>query len=112
MQLLYASCMEQAMVDGTLRRAKTLLSTEAGSASTKVEQRWHKLVQQLSMFRRTVRTPKDEVYQLGKLAFSGKGGGNKDDLVLALQMAMYWGSEVRRDPRFREDARLAGLSLN
>lgn len=110
---LYCRDMERILATNSLRRAKTLVTIAPdGKDARAPEKQWLKLVQQLGMFRRTVKAPQDDVFQRSRLAFSGKGGGNKDDMVMALMMAAYWTTDVRRDPRFREEARAQGWQLD
>lgn len=104
---LYALELERVLANNSLRRLQTLVHRDPAHAN----QKWEQLVRQIGMFRRTVQNPLDEVFQKFRVAFSGKGGGNADDLVLALQMALHWGSDVRRDPQFRAAAETQGWDL-
>lgn len=105
-KVLYAAEMERVLANHTLRRAAELID------HPRALPRWDQLVQQMAMFRRTVKNPADEVFQSVKVAFSGKGGGNADDLCLALQMALYWGNDVRRDTSFLQMAGAYGWNIH
>lgn len=107
-KMLYAAELERVLAAGALRRANPLLGQPKSAVAAA---KWEKLVTQIGMFRRTVRNPHDEVFQNFKIAFSGKGGGNADDLCMALQMALYWGGEVRRDPSFQNAAQENGWQM-
>lgn len=55
---------------------------------------WHLLLTQLSMFRRETRSPTDPRFGRFVTTFSGKAGaGQRDDLAMALQMAVHWGMD-------------------
>jgi hypothetical protein len=66
-----------------------------------IERDKESFVKQLRQFRMERQDPADLAFGKFKYAYTGKtGGGNKDDLVLAWQIATYWGRRKREDPTF------------
>ena len=53
-----------------------------------------KLREQLEMYSFQFKTP-NNVFQKGRYALSGKVGGFKDDIVICLQLGIYWTETVR-----------------
>jgi hypothetical protein len=71
------------------------------------------LISQLRQFRMERMDPKDVTFGKFKYAYTGKtAGGNKDDLVLALMIATYWGSRKREDVEFQQWAKANGYRLD
>lgn len=64
------------------------------------------LLQQLRMYRRETKMSvhEDEAFAQVHVAYSGKGGGRKDDLCMALQMAVYHGNEKLMSDEYDFDA--------
>ena len=57
--------------------------------------------------------PQDLTFGTVKYAYTGKtAGGDKDDRVLALMIAKYWGRRKREDPQFIAWARQMGFRLS
>jgi hypothetical protein len=70
------------------------------------------LISQLRQFRMERMDPLDTAFGKFKYAYTGKtGGGNKDDLALALMIAIYWGQRRREDPQFILWAKEKGFRL-
>lgn len=70
------------------------------------------LVAQLRVFRLERRSPVDPAFGKYLYAFTGKtAGGAKDDLILSLQMSMYWGTRVRSTHAFQLWAKDQGIRL-
>ena len=56
--------------------------------------------------------PMDTAFGKYKYAYTGKtGGGEKDDLALALMIATYWGRRKRESENFRLWAKQMGYRL-
>lgn len=66
------------------------------------------LSQQLCFYRRERREGADPAWQAGKSVLSGKAPGLRDDLMMALQMALYWGLVTLDDPRFQRKRSIEG----
>lgn len=98
-KVLYASTLERVLANNALARAEAFVAPSSADPQ-RAERHWDELLKQLATFRRIVHQPTDEAFQKFRVTLTGKGGGAKDDLVLALQMALYWGDDVRRDPVF------------
>lgn len=109
-KVLYGSTLERVLANGALSRAKTFVAPSSAD-SQRPERHWDELLKQMATFRRIVHEPTDETSQKFRVTLTGKGGGAKDDLVLALQMALYWGDDVRRDPVFLTMTEQAHWSL-
>lgn len=107
---LYATNLERIMANNALARAGTFVSPPSADPQ-RSERHWDELLKQLATFRRIVHQPTDEAFQKFRVTLTGKGGGAKDDLVLALQMALFWGDDVRRDPMFLTMAEQAHWQL-
>jgi hypothetical protein len=58
------------------------------------------LKRQLTVFRKEIKAPVDQVFGRFTVAFSGKAPGKKDDLVLALQICLYWMGRQRGNTDF------------
>jgi hypothetical protein len=70
------------------------------------------LLTQLRKFHMEKRPPNDPAFGKFKYAFTGKtGGGSKDDLVLALMIAMYWGRRRREHKEFKRLCEEQGYRL-
>lgn len=67
------------------------------------------LVEQLKAFRKIKKTPRDKTADVNTVYFSGKGQGRKDDLLLALMIALYFSGLDRNDPAFRESCRARNI---
>lgn len=59
------------------------------------------LMEQMRMFRRVVQKPRNEEAQSSRVFMTGKGNNRKDDLLLALMMAVYFSRVARNDDKFR-----------
>ena len=53
-----------------------------------------RLREQLEIYSFQFKTP-DNVFQKGRFALSGKVGGLKDDVVICLQLGLYWTESAR-----------------
>jgi hypothetical protein len=74
------------------------------------------LIDQLRVFRREVIESKSPGFSNPKVCYTGKSHGRKDDLVLALQIALYWMAKKRGDLDFiakynAKGVRVGGLAL-
>jgi hypothetical protein len=77
-----------------------------------IERDKQELISQLRQFRMERMDPLDSAFGKFKYAYTGKtGGGNKDDLALALMIAIYWGQRRREDPQFILWAKEQGFRL-
>lgn len=109
-KVLYSNTLERVLANRGLTRAHTLVSP-ATADPNRADAHWEFLLKQMNTFRRIVHQPLDEALSKFRVAYTGKGGGAKDDLVLALQMALYWGDDVRRDATFVAAAEEAHWNL-
>jgi len=67
------------------------------------------LIGQLRRFNMERMEPKDLVFGKWKYTYGAKSaGGGKDDLAMALMIAVYWGALKREDPQFLMWARQMG----
>lgn len=57
---------------------------------------------QLRRFRRHYVAPREPETQRGRAYMTGKGANRKDDLLLALMMAVYYSLHTRHDPHFKQ----------
>ena len=70
------------------------------------------LFAQLRNFRLERQDPANPAFGKYKYSFTGKtGGGQKDDLILALMIAMYWGQRKRENVTFQVLAHSKGIRL-
>jgi hypothetical protein len=70
------------------------------------------LLLQFSAFRMERQEPMDAAFGKYRWAFTGKtSGGTKDDMVLALMIAVYWGRLKREDFTFMQWAHSMGIRL-
>lgn len=70
------------------------------------------LISQMRKFRMERLEPNDVTFGKFKYAYSGKtSGGEKDDLVLSLMIAIHWGDRKRDDVQFRAWAKERGYRL-
>ena len=53
-----------------------------------------RMKEQLEIYSFQFKTP-DNVFQKGRFALSGKVGGLKDDIVICLQLGLYWTESAR-----------------
>lgn len=71
------------------------------------------LLSQMRKFRMERMEPKDVTFGKFKYAYSGKtSGGEKDDLVLSLMIAIHWGDRKRDEVQFRAWAKERGYRLH
>lgn len=89
---LYVTELQHRLQTGTLRRAEQLVGGNP-------ENDWSELLTQLGSFRRTIRPPHEPAFSKYAVSFSGKGTGAKDDLAMALQIALHWSKDDLRIPR-------------
>jgi hypothetical protein len=70
------------------------------------------LVEQMKKYRRVVGSPDDPVFGKFKESFTGKsGGGDRDDLCMALQICLYFSREKRNQQDFRDFCMSRGILL-
>ncbi len=99
----YADSMERALANGQL-----CYSSEMTGNAVTLPQNKMALEQQLGWFRREVLEPKNPAFGKNKVVFTGKSAGKKDDMVLALQIALYHLEKLKMTQRFIEMARMNG----
>jgi hypothetical protein len=80
-----------------LSREQLQYPVETEFISQQPEPAKEELLKQLRMYRRETKASnhEDEAFALIKETYSGKGGGRKDDLCMALQIALYHG-QIKR----------------
>jgi hypothetical protein len=77
-----------------------------------IEKAKREFMSQLRTFRLERQDPSDPSFGKYKYSFTGKTkGGNKDDMVLAVMMAIYWGTRKRENPQFITWAKQYGIRL-
>jgi hypothetical protein len=74
---------------------------EAYFVSEKPAEMREQLCRQMMRYRRERKEPREDGWQDTKTRIFGKAHGHKDDLMLALQIALYWFVVKTGDPRFR-----------
>eukprot|EP00961_Rhodomonas_salina_P007027 95131-Rhodomonas_salina.1 len=72
-----------------LRDRRVHILTDDRLASSAASQMRKRLRDQLEIYSMQFKVP-DTVFQRGRYALSGKVGGMKDDLVICLQLGVYW----------------------
>ncbi len=77
-----------------LREKKVHLLQGAALVSQDHAAARRRLREQLEIFSFQFKTP-DNVFQKGRFALSGKVGGLKDDVVICLQLGLYWTESSR-----------------
>ena len=100
----YAGTLQMIMTDGNLRVAADthFVSLEPkGLVST--------LYAQLGNFVRSEKTPKDCAFGTTKVAWTGKGNGQPDDMTIALQITLVWQQKMRTNVEFLQLCESAGL---
>ena len=90
----YVSRLENLLGDGQLRVARELVSAAP-------DRHLQTLGNQLRMFRRVVKPQRTPEFATARSALTGKGLGQKDDLIMALMMSLYFGFYTRRTERFQ-----------
>lgn len=70
-----------------------------------------KLLDQITNFRQVKAEQTDSVFQKPKWKLSGKGGGRKDDLCVALQLLLYWRIVHLGNAEFRQMCLKQGIEL-
>lgn len=80
--------------------------------SSKPETQKKKLCDQMRNYRRKVKVAPDPDFQKSKFAMSGKSTGKYDDLLICVQMCLYWGARARETPSFVQKCRRAGIVLS
>jgi hypothetical protein len=94
-----------------LRVDSLTMSDTITSSSDDTNEVRDKLIAQMETYRRDIRAPSDETHGTWKVSYSGKSSGCKDDLVLALQIVLYWSHVQLADDDFIEYCRNGGFSL-
>ena len=77
------------MTNVMLREQRISLVPESQLVSRNPQDTRRKLREQLEIYSLQFKTP-DNVFQKNKFALSGKVGGFKDDIVICLQLGIYW----------------------
>ena len=77
------------MTNVMLREQRVNLLPEADLVSRNAQEVRRKLREQLEIYSLQFKTA-DTVFQKNKFALSGKVGGFKDDIVICLQLGIYW----------------------
>lgn len=100
----YVDRMVDALVDNSLCFAKNMVGQNLAKDRGD-------LLKQMSKFRREVKPPSDFMFGTAKVAYSGKSSSQKDDLILAVQIALFWGHNKRIDSRFVDFCSSKGWSV-
>ena len=82
------------LAEGTMRIAEDFVCSSAAPDEVLA-----KLKQQMYDYAE-VRTPSTDPMQPPSVQFSGKKGGNRDDVVIALQLAIVWSKVAKRSPKY------------
>jgi hypothetical protein len=77
-----------------LREKKVHIMQGAALVSVDYASARRRLREQLEFFSFQFKTP-ENVFQKGRFALSGKVGGLKDDVVICLQLGLYWTESSR-----------------
>jgi hypothetical protein len=101
---IYNDLLVWIMSEGRLRISETLISANP-------EGRIKELLQQMRCFRREQESEADNaLFQDNiKVRYGAKGGGMKDDLLLALMICIRWMIEKRSDLSYIQEANLKGI---
>lgn len=98
---IFARDLEQVMSDGKLSFADQMVSDNP-------EHNKVKLLAQLNFFSRIVIPPNDPSQHENRIVYSGKGVGRRDDLCLALMLALTHGKMTLFDQQFVEECHRNG----
>lgn len=60
----------------------------------------NELFSQMGMFKRALRIPKERIYQNTRVSYSGKEGGRKDDLVMAVMMFVHYANVIMQQASY------------
>lgn len=95
--------MEKTLKAGNLRFSE-LFFTHGDMSQLKMD-----IVSQLESFKIVVEVNSKSVFARARTTFSGKGGGGKDDIVLGMQLLLYWAQNIEHQSRFRNYMAIKGF---
>jgi hypothetical protein len=68
-----------------------------------------KIIDQMKKFRKAPKPLTDPAFQTPKFAYTGKSGNSKDDVVVCIQLNMYWTAVLHASKRYREICNRLGM---
>ena len=83
------------MTNVFMREQRIVLSPEDQLVARDPKEIRRRLREQLEIYSMQFKTP-ENAFQKGRYALSGKVGGFKDDIVICLQLGIYWTETLRR----------------
>lgn len=94
---------QRSLVANTLCYADPFISLNGTKVKAELEQ-------QMRRYRMEKRI-KDDIFQKPKFTMTGKGSGERDDMIMCLMLALYWSYKRRTDHHTVEAAHARGLAL-
>ncbi len=100
----YVRSAQEVLINGTLEVRDSLVGQNTGADAGN-------LFKQLSHFRREIKKANDPIHGQVRTAYTGKTGGRKDDLAMALMINLFWSNYRRTDPAFLSYANQRGFTV-
>jgi hypothetical protein len=113
-KILYCDRLYTALVNEKLHFSHDLICPHSSRqrVGPDVDALKESLRKQLNNFRREVEAPSNPETGTYKVHYTGKAGGLKDDLVMALGMLLYWAQlKQTTDKQFRENCMQKGFTF-
>ncbi len=100
----YVRAAQEALVNGTLEIRDSLVGQNAQGDR-------QNLFKQLGYFRREIKQANDPIHGHVRTSYTGKMGGKKDDLAMALMINLFWSNYRRTAPSFLSFANEQGFTV-